>query len=596
MQCSAAWRLTSVIVSLGCLLGAQVPLPSPQQAASASPVPPQQPTQTSSVTSAKKKLAKAKPKLTSQQEQGLRLLKSAKAAAAGLSPESRTFILWQVSHGYRKVDPAKADAILRSAFLASRTIEDAPDSADCPKVQVCRVQLWLQTEILSEVMRAGSDKASLERVEKLLPQANPIVKKRMLSQLAHEYVRKLNFDRARGLLTQLDDDEYPYFVAGELMAALPASRRDERLAVFSQAFRNFQNRSLDSVEPNDHDDFGILVIRFGRDFPSLALDAIDSILERTKDRDESRKNHTVTVTLFGGKSLPFGSEYEYRLFQLLPILQELDPSKAEQLLADHDKSHLALDQYPGGMQSLDPNYYGDKPADEKTMPSVMDVSAAIDDDPAINSQFQSLMQRNAQIFGQMQTITDEAKSDPEGAYQDALKLPLEPPFRQSSPPRAVALKRLALAIMTVNSTLARNAMGEARRLEQDINPYNQSLFLAEVPDFYLTLKDEDGARSVIEEQVKIAEKLYAIDSDAGDPNLVFKGAWPSTNGWRNCIKQATKFSSAFAEEILREIPDPDIAGLEQVMYANALMGAENFNLFVVEWHKNGRQTGASLSG
>jgi len=131
-------------------------------------------------------------------------------------------------------------------------------------------------------------------------------------------------------------------------------------------------------------------------------------------------------------------------------------------------------------------------------------------------------------------------------------------------------------------------MNEARRLVQDADPGKQALFLAEVPDFYLKLGDEDGARSVIRDQVKVAEKLYALDNDPGDPNLVFKGAWPSTNAWRNCIQQATKVSQPFAEEILAQIPDPEIAGIEQVIYANALLGAEKSSITALEWHKNGR--------
>jgi hypothetical protein len=303
----------------------------------------------------------------------------------------------------------------------------------------------------------------------------------------------------------------------------------------------------------------------------------------------------VTITLMSGKSLGFESEYEYRLFQLLPILKEVDESKAESLLAEHDKARAALDQYPSGMQSLDPNYYGDKPIDQKTMPGVMDVSAAVDDDPVKNNEYQAKMQLNAQVFAQLQKVTKEMEDDPESAYQDAMNLPLQSPINFSSSPRAVGLRRVAFALVKKNPTLAKAAMNEARRLMQDAEPSKLALFLAEVPDFYLKLGDEDGARSAIKDQVKVAEKLYAIDSDAGDPNLAFKGAWPSSNAWRNSIQQATKVSPAFAEEILAQIPDPDIAGFQQVMYANTLLGAEKSSVAVIEWHKGGRHGGMFMS-
>jgi hypothetical protein len=301
------------------------------------------------------------------------------------------------------------------------------------------------------------------------------------------------------------------------------------------------------------------------------------------------------MTLLDGGSLAFGSEYEFRLFQLLPILQELDESKAERLLAEHHEAHLALDRYPRGMQSLDSNYYTDKPRDEKTIPAVANVIPALDDDPAKNSEYQAQLQLNAQIDAQMGKVREESEADPEKAYRDAMNLPLRRAMGNSSCPRATGLRLAAFGLMKVNPTLARTAMTEARRLVQDVDPAWQALILAEVPDFYLKLGDEDGARGAIKDQVKLAEKLYAIDSDAGDPNLAFKGAWPSANTWRNGIQQAAKVSPAFAEEILAQIPDPDITGFERVMYASALLGAEKSSIAVVEWHKGGRHSGIFMS-
>jgi hypothetical protein len=200
---------------------------------------------------------------------------------------------------------------------------------------------------------------------------------------------------------------------------------------------------------------------------------------------------------------------------------------------------------------------------------------------------------NAQVFAQLEKVTEEMKDDPEGAYQSAMNLPIQGNFYSS--PRAVGLRRVAFALVKKNPTRAKAAMNEARRLMQDAVPSKQALFLAEVPDFYIKLGDEDGARSAIKDQVKVAEKLYAIDSDAGDPNLAFKGAWPSSNAWRTSIQQATKVSPALAEEIVAQIPDPDIAGFQQVIYANTLLGAEKSSVAVIEWHKSGQHGGVFTS-
>jgi len=511
-------------------------------------------------------------------------------------PAMRTYVLWQVSHGYRKVQPAKADTVLQAAFTASLVNEDEVQSEDCHMQLVCDVQAWLQREILQEMLRSAGNKPSPESVEKLLPQANPEVRKQMLEGLAREYVEKRNFDRARQFMGQMDEDRYSYFLVGELMDAIPASRREERLGVFAQSLVNFQNRNLDSLGPDNYDDFGILVLRFWRQLPqSLVLGAVDTILERSKDRDESRKAHSVAMTLTNGGSLAFGSEYEFRLFQLLPILKELDQSKAERLLGEHNEARLALDRYPGGMQSLDPNYYGDHAPDEKAMPGVMEITPAVVDDPVKNGEYQSMIQLEAQIDAQIHRVVEEAGKDPEKAYQDAMNLPLRRARDKAGCPRASGLSSVALRLAQDYPTLARTAMNEARRLAQDLDPFRQALLLAEIPDFYLKLGDEDGARSAIKDQLKLAEKLYLIDTDASDPNLAFKGAWPSANAWRNSIQQATKVSPAFAEEILEQIPDPDITGLQRVIYANSLLGAGKSSIAVVEWHKGGRRGGIFMS-
>jgi len=94
--------------------------------------------------------------------------------------------------------------------------------------------------------------------------------------------------------------------------------------------------------------------------------------------------------------------------------------------------------------------------------------------------------------------------------------------------------------------------------------------------------------------MKLAEKVYAIDTDSDDPNLAFEGAWPSANTWRSCVEEAAKVSPAFAEELLTQIPDPEIASLQRVMYANFLLGAGKTEIAVFEWHKGGKQSGVMM--
>jgi hypothetical protein len=109
----------------------------------------------------------------------------------------------------------------------------------------------------------------------------------------------------------------------------------------------------------------------------------------------------------------------------------------------------------------------------------------------------------------------------------------------------------------------------------------------EVAEQYLEIGDEDDANQTIKEALHVAEKLYAKDSDDGDPNQVFKGAWPSTNQWRHCVQITARFSPSAAEAIIAGIRDPEIVAFEKVFFANALIGVSQGAMSVGESHKSG---------
>ena len=66
---------------------------------------------------------------------------------------------------------------------------------------------------------------------------------------------------------------------------------------------------------------------------ALVLQAIDQLLERAKSADEVQRNNgeqnlRVGISADKGDAY-FDSQYEFRLFQLMPVLEQLDPSRAE---------------------------------------------------------------------------------------------------------------------------------------------------------------------------------------------------------------------------------------------------------------------------
>jgi hypothetical protein len=97
--------------------------------------------------------------------------------------------------------------------------------------------------------------------------------------------------------------------------------------------------------------------------------------------------------------------------------------------------------------------------------------------------------------------------------------------------------------------------------------------LAGAGDDYLKLGNTESAKKVVDQGVKLAEKLYATDTDANDPNQAFKAMWPSTSAWGRFIALATRISPQTALQAINSIPDPEIQALETIALADSLLGA-----------------------
>ncbi len=126
------------------------------------------------------------------------------------------------------------------------------------------------------------------------------------------------------------------------------------------------------------------------------------------------------------------------------------------------------------------------------------------------------------------------------------------------------------------------ALQEVRNLVDNMSLRNQAQILATEPEIYLRAGDEDRARKALGELVIMAGKLYRHDSDLGDPNQAFKGMWPSANLWRRCIEFAAKLTPSPAEEIIADIPDPEIKTFERAALAISLLGADSLPLSTME--------------
>jgi len=529
----------------------------------------------------------AKVKLTPEQQRGIRLLKASEAEAAGLQPEMRAFVLWQVSRGYSQLQPEKSKAVLREALRVTEAVEDSPPEA-CVW-EVCHMKWYLQRHLMGELMQRSEASGNYDEIEQMLPHLDPRVKNGMVSRLIMEYAEKEKFSRARALLDQFANDaeyaDYAYWNAAEQLMVYDPHPAD-RLAIFEQAVAHFRGQS--GGDPQSID-LASMVMRFSRDLPAgTVLDAIDQILAQAKEQDENQKTR-VGVNA-GANSVYFESRYQFRLFQLAPVLEDLDKSKAESLLRDNAGVRNAFDKFPRGPQSMDPKSYGDQPL-PKGEYGTAEVDVIESQDPAGDASEQALDQHMGKIEATLYKVAQEADKDPRQAYQDAQELPLHDDYAKSSW-RAVAMQSIANLAVKKDPDIARKAMGDLQKLAAELDIATQARMLTAVPNFYIEVGDLEEARASVKDLMKLAEKLYARDVDSSDPNLLFKGVWPSTALWRRCVQFGAKISPEFAEEVIAQVPDAEIQTFERVNYGATLAGSEPFRASMVEWHKGGRHTGA----
>ena len=514
------------------------------------------------------------PKLNPQQERGLRLLNAAVGESVGLQPTMHAFVLWQASYAYTELDPKHAEKLSRDVFMATQTIEDAPESNRCGAPGTAGdIKSWIQQRVLYDMVHRDQ----LKEIEQLLPQATPTVRNEITVELVRYYESKKDLIHAETLLSTLaDSDRYPFGVAANLVTAFGPESSADRTNIFNQALNNFERHATQTSLGGD--DIGTFIERTWKGVPpGLALEAIDKVLDAVKDNDS--QSHYSMSSAKG--SVVLNSAYALRLFQLLPILEELDNAKAQALLRDQTEVAEQLKAYPGGMQSL------------QSQNATLSYGIAAGGSALGNASAEQ--QISAQMQDRVADVLTKADTDPAGALAIALTLPVHGTFERSSP-RSAALLGVAEKAAAKKPSVSKSALDEFSTIQDQLSPQEMT-GIDGLPELYLKIGDVDGAKKAVDIMVKAAGEIYERDTDTDDPNTAFKGSWPSTDLWGKAIRAAAKISPALPEDIITGLQDAEIAAFEKVAFANALVGRAMINtpVLVADCRKHGASFRTSSS-
>ena len=481
----------------------------------------------------------AAPRLTPQQKIGLEILDQQAGVARNLTPATRAFALLEVARGYEQVARPKALAALRHALQATQSMQEEQATDGPPQ----STKDWLQGQIISRLVEL--DPAFCEQ---LIPQLSGSAKTAAIADMVRYYTGKKQFSPAVSLLTQLGDQEFPYMDARNLLQALPPEMAADKQNLFAQALASFtQHQHKGDPMMNG---FGEFIAGAWRGLPpDLVLQAVDEVLKQARQFDVQMQ---ITVGAQKGAA-SFRSIYEYQLFELLPIVRALDPERAQRLLQDNRDLQAALKQYPDGLQSLDP---------KRGMPQSMMMRVADSGGSAANDRYAAELQRRTE------QILAQADKDPKQALAATMSLP---DFHNT---RAMALLRLAGTLRKGHPSYARDTLEELLKIVPSIpEQAMRAPILAEAGNDYFQMGDIASTGKVVDQGFKLAETLYAADTDADDPNQAAKAEWPSTSVWRQFVALATRISPQTALQAINSIPDPEIQCLETIALADSLLGA-----------------------
>ena len=420
-----------------------------------------------------------------------------------------------------------------------------------------------------------------------MPQADPDARAEIQGAMVERAVDRRDFDRALSLLNQIpSDQDYPYAAATQLILRLPAGHEAEKRAIFVNAMAHDRERSslgiltLDGSPSyfGEGDDLSGMVVRFWRHFPpELMLDAIDQILDHSKTDD------TQIAMKTSSGPINFDNVYQYRLFELLPVLRELDPSKAEQLSND-PQVQAQLDKYPNGLQSLDPTVR-DTPLRKAEEPGIRVFSMT---SPGASGKVLQDWHSDEIYERQANEILKQAGDDPRQAIATAATLPVQ---AGHAVPRSETLLRIAQVGWKKNPSASKEALEQMADSLKKVDPAMYGRFGLRVGvglrvqycwsdgvQLANNMKDIDLARSLLQEGMEQAERWKGVDGHDNDPNLALKAWWPSVALLSALLRSAAHISPQTALELIHKLRDPDLVTLLQIRLANDRLGADEESL------------------
>jgi hypothetical protein len=491
----------------------------------------------------------ARPKLSKEQELRVtKLLKCAEAGAATLDPASRIIAYTELARisEFRDHDKAKPLDLLDTALNACRDLQPEMANADWNR----EVKTNLEMRVMQEMVSIAP-----ERLDARVFDLSPDMRRTAAGLLVDYYTSHKLLDRAYDVVMRVaGDGEMPYATAIKLMQALK-DRPDQLRSLFVSSMESYENNG-GQREFRMAQGFPEMIVEFhDRLSNQIVMQAIDDVLKQAKAHDESEQRKMNYSMSSQKGAVQFHSTYEFRLFQLAPILKQIDAGRAQLLLKDNEDVNTQLKKYPEGTSALVTN---------KDHPELgMSMSMTTDSGGKPGAGYNGPSPIELERFQQVQA---DARKRPQDALANAALL---------RPDLAIgAYESIAANNVSADPSIARSALSKAGDLmEKTPNDKDTALFEGLV-GIYRQLGDTDNAKKAVEKWMDASDRLYKKDTDADDPNVAPKAYWPSTKSYRSLLKAAQELDPAWAESLLNGIQDDSIRVFLEITMVDTMLGAQ----------------------
>ncbi len=297
-----------------------------------------------------------------RQQRASQLIRAVEAEADGLDSGMRAWALWQLGRAQQQNNRKKALELLDRALMATRSLTDEPSGmppagaeSTATGGRPLSVRAYLEQQI-AQTIASLAPEDSTELLNRVQPDSRPAV----LSGLLRYYQEQKRTDQALACIYRIAaETEMPYAEAMQVMSTLKPEQSTDLVQLFAASLASYREHSPHLSPALDAGGFPAMVTSYWNRVPrQVARDAIDEILKqadnsRRADSDSSPVITSVTRSTSKG-SVSFRSAYEYRLFQMLPVLSQIDNSAAQDYLEKYREVADMFQKYPDGLVSSKP--------------------------------------------------------------------------------------------------------------------------------------------------------------------------------------------------------------------------------------------------